>query len=88
MIELTAPNFWEILDRACNTGVETVVKDFDMKIFSQAQRLVKEHGIKYDPSVFVPSDDSLADDVWDAGMELFLETGMYCMNSRRVIKFD
>ena len=88
MNELTAPNFWEILDRACNTGVETVVKDFDMKIFRETQRLVKEYGVKYDPDVYVPSDDSLADDVWDAGMELFLETGMYCMNSRRVIKFD
>jgi methylamine--corrinoid protein Co-methyltransferase len=84
---LTTPNFWEVLNRACNTGVETVAKDFDMKIFREATRLVKEHGIKYDPEVYVPEDDGLADDVWRAGLELFLETGVYCMNSRRVIRF-
>ncbi|MBN2334719.1 monomethylamine:corrinoid methyltransferase [Candidatus Bathyarchaeota archaeon] len=84
---MTAPNFWEILDRACNTGPETPVRDFDMKIFRESQRLVEEHGIKYDPEIYVPSDDSLADEVWDAGMALFLETGVYCMNSRRVIRF-
>ena len=85
---LTAPSFWEILDRACNSGPEIVVRDFDMKIFKETQRLVKEYDIKYDSTVFVPSDDSLADDVWKAGMELFLETGMYCINSRRVIQFS
>ncbi len=85
---MTAPNFWEILDRACNTGPETAVYDFDMKIFRETQRLVKEYGIKYDSEVYVPSDDSLADDVWMAGFELFQEMGMYCMNSRRVIKFE
>ena len=85
---MTAPSFWEILDRACNTGPETLVRDFDMKIFTESQRLVKEYDIKYEPDVFVPSDDSLADDVWKAGFELFLDTGMYCMNSRRVIQFS
>ena len=86
--EMAAPNFWEVLDRACNTGAITVVRDFDMKIFTAASRLVKEHDIKYDPEVLVPSDDSLADDVWEAGMELFVELGMYCLNSGRVIAFD
>ncbi len=85
---MTAPSFWEILDRACNSGPETPVRDFDMKIFREAQRLVEEHGIEYDPEVYVPSDDSLADDVWEAGFELFIELGVYCMNSRRVIMFE
>lgn len=80
-------NFWEILNRACNTGVETPVRDFDMKIFQQASRLVKDYEIKYDPTVYVPNDDSLADDVWKAGLELFLDLGVYCVNTRRVIKF-
>ena len=84
---MTTPSYWEVLNRACNTGAETPARDFDMKIFSEATRLVKEHGIKYDPEVYVPDDDGLADDVWRAGLELFLETGVYCMNSRRVIRF-
>ena len=85
---MSAPNFWEVLNRGINTGVPTIVKDFDMKIFTETSRLVKEYDIKYDPSVYVPDVDSLADDVWKAGLELFLSTGMYCMDSRRVIKFD
>ncbi len=85
---MTAPNFWEVLDRACNTGAITNVKEFDMKIFKVASRLVKEFDIRYDPEIFVPSDDSLADDVWKAGLELFNDIGMYCLSSGRVIKFD
>jgi methylamine--corrinoid protein Co-methyltransferase len=85
---MTAPNIWEVLDRACNTGQIMAAKDFDMKIFNVASRLVKEHDIKYDPETPVPSDDGLADDVWEAGLELFGEVGAYCINSSRVIKFD
>ena len=84
---MTAPDFWEVLNRAINTGAQTPVRDFDMKIFHEASRLVEDHDIKYDPEVYVPNDDSLADDVWSAGIELFLELGMYCMSSKRVIKF-
>ncbi len=85
---MAAPDFWEVLNRAINTGAQTPVRDFDMKIFREASRLVKEHDIKYDPEVYVPNDDSLADDVWSAGIELFLELGMYCMSSKRVIRFE
>jgi len=85
---MTAPSIWEVLDRACNTGQMMPSKDFDMKIFHVASRLVKEHDIRYDPETPVPSDDGLADDAWKAGLELFEEVGAYCMNSGRVIKFD
>ncbi len=85
---MTAPSFWEVLDRAWNTGAPTKTRDFDMKIFTEATRLAEEHGIGYDPDVYVPSDDGMADDVWDAGVELFTEVGMYCVNTRRVMRFD
>jgi len=88
VIELTAPNLWEVLDRACNTGQIMAVKEFDMKIFNVASRLAKEYDIKYDPETPVPNDDSLADDAWKAGLQLFREVGAYCINSRRVIEFD
>jgi hypothetical protein len=47
---MTAPSFWEVLDRAWNTGAPTKTRDFDMKIFTEATRLAEEHGISYDPS--------------------------------------
>jgi len=86
--ELAAPSLWEVLDRACNTGPMMAVREFDMKIFGVASRLVREYGIEYDPGTPVPSDDGLADDVWRAGLELFCEVGAYCVNSGRVIGFD
>jgi len=88
VIELTAPNLWEVLDRACNTGPIMAVKEFDMKIFNETSRLTKDYDIKYDPETPILLDDSLADDVWNAGLELFIEVGSYCINSSRVIKFD
>jgi methylamine--corrinoid protein Co-methyltransferase len=63
-------------------------KDFDMKIFSVASRLVNEYDIHYDPNTPISTDDSLIDDAWKAGMDLFIEVGAYCINSNRVILFD
>ncbi|MCW4048872.1 MAG: monomethylamine:corrinoid methyltransferase [Candidatus Bathyarchaeota archaeon] len=85
---MTAPSLWEVLDRACNTGPIMATKEFDMKIFSTASRLVKEYDIRYDPETPVPSDERLADDVWKAGLQLFSEVGTYCLNSSRVIRFE
>jgi methylamine--corrinoid protein Co-methyltransferase len=85
---MTAPSIWEVLDRACNTGQLTAAKDFDLKVFSVASRLANEHGIRYDPETPVSSDDGLADDAWEAGFELFVDVGSYCMNSGRVIRFE
>lgn len=45
---MAAPSLWEVLDRACNTGPIMLTKEFDMKIFTTASRLVKEYDIKYD----------------------------------------
>jgi methylamine--corrinoid protein Co-methyltransferase len=85
---LPAPNLWEVLDRACNSGPVMTGKDFDMKVFQSTSRLVKEYDIRYDPQIPVSSDDGLADEVWKAGLELFGEVGSYCISSGRVIKFD
>ena len=84
---MTAPNLWEVLDRACNSGPVMTGKDFDMKIFQVTSKLVKEHEISYDPKNPVSSDDGLANEVWRAGFELFEEVGSYCISSGRVIKF-
>ena len=84
---MTAPNLWEVLDRACNSGPVMTGKDFDMKVFQVTSKLVKEHEISYDPKNPVSSDDGLADEVWRAGFELFEEVGSYCISSGRVIKF-
>jgi methylamine---corrinoid protein Co-methyltransferase len=75
--------------RRATTGEICAEKDFDLKRFIPAiRRLVKKHGIVYDRATPVPSDDDLADRVWQAGRELFLDVGVYCVDSERVITFD
>ncbi len=81
-------SFWEVLDRAINTGAMLEPKEFDMLLFRKASELVKEYDIRYDPNNPVPSDDGLADDLYEAGLRLYLETGTYCFNSHRQIKFS
>jgi methylamine---corrinoid protein Co-methyltransferase len=75
--------------RRATTGEICSEKDFDLKRFVPAVRsLVKKHGIKYDPATPVPSDDDLAERVWQAGRELFLEVGVFCTDTERLIRFD
>jgi methylamine--corrinoid protein Co-methyltransferase len=81
-------NFWEVLDRATNTGERMEEKEFDMKIFKRATELAKEYDIRFDPETPVPTDDSMIKDIFRAGFALYLETGTYCRDSRRVIKCD
>ena len=85
---MASPSIWEVLDRACNTGQIVTAKDFDMGLFQATSRLVKEHGIRYDPENPVCADTGLADEAWRAGLELFREMGAYCINSGRVIRFS
>ncbi|MEM4187789.1 MAG: monomethylamine:corrinoid methyltransferase [Candidatus Hadarchaeum sp.] len=78
--------FWEIARRA-EFGPMMKESDFDMKISMTAMELAKEHDIVYDPNVYVSSDDSLADDVWQAGLDLLLRCGVYNVSNKRVITF-
>jgi methylamine--corrinoid protein Co-methyltransferase len=78
----------DVVNRAI-TGKPCSERDYDLKIFSTKLReLIKEYEIKYDPELSVPSDDSLADDVFKAALDLYREVGTYCKDTERIIKFD
>ncbi len=79
----------EILDRA-HTGPVCDLKEWDMKIISiKTKEKLKEYGLERtcDPKNPINADDGLADNFWQAGLDLAVNTGMYCLNTRRVIKF-
>ena len=77
---------WEIQDRS-NTGPFCDENDFLPKIFAQKlKEIIKKYDIRYDPKTPVPSDDALADRVWQAGWELFREVGLYNTDTHRIIK--
>ncbi len=80
--------FWEVANRAINTGPLMRMKDFDMKIFKVTTRLVKEYGITFDPKTPIPSNDDLVDRLFEAGLKLYAEVGTYCIDTERVIRFS
>jgi hypothetical protein len=63
-------------------------KDFDLKILvPELRRVIKEYDICFDPSTPVPEDESLADSLWEAAMDLYLEVGTLCTDTHRRILF-
>ena len=61
-------------------------KQFDMSIFKKTQDLQKKYGIKYDPENPLDKTGDIADRVYQAGRELFLDIGAYSTTTRRAIK--
>lgn len=78
----------EVMERAF-AGKPCSERDYDINIFSKKlKEIVKEYNIKYDPDNPVPSDNSVADDVFNAGFDFFCEVGSYFKDTGRVIQFS
>jgi methylamine--corrinoid protein Co-methyltransferase len=77
----------EIIERARSGPVYTQ-KNYDLKVMMpRLNEVVRQYGISYDPNNVVNSDDRLADDVFKAAYDFFLDIGVYCLDTQRVIKF-
>lgn len=78
----------DVVERAL-TGKVCSERDYDLKIFStKLKEIVKEYDIKYDPENPVPSDDDLADDMFEAALDFYREVGTYCTDTERIIRFS
>jgi len=77
----------EIVKRA-QSGPYIKEKDFELALIKRIRKLVKEYGIKYDKNTLVPADDDMADRVFQAGLDLFVEFGAYCQSTERQILFS
>ncbi|MBW2059123.1 MAG: monomethylamine:corrinoid methyltransferase [Deltaproteobacteria bacterium] len=80
-------DFWEVVNRSDN-GEMLAEGEFDRRVGRVAREVTKKYDIKYNPEVVIPSDDSLPDRLFDAAVEFFLEVGVYCTDTGRVMKFD
>jgi methylamine--corrinoid protein Co-methyltransferase len=81
--------FIDVLDRA-HTGPVCDPKDWDMKIINRkTKEKLKEYGLEgtCDPENPINTDDGLADSFWQAGFELAADTGMLCLDTKRIIRF-
>ncbi len=84
-MSLSMGDIWE----RAETGPICPLKKFDIQVlFPKTQELVKKYGIKYDPELLVPTDDALIDNVYQAGLELLVETGILCTDTDKLIKFE
>lgn len=78
---------FEVFDRA-KSGLKVNENEWDNKIIPQtASRLKEKYGIKMDKKVIIPTDTTLINNLFKAGLEMLVECGIYCMDTGRVIKY-
>ena len=78
----------EVLYRA-ETGPMMEEPDFERKLITpKIKEIVKKYGIKFDGETIVPSDDDLADRVFQAGLEFASAVGFFCQSTSRRITWS
>jgi len=81
------PNLLDFMNRA-TTGPILSEDEFNMKrLIPNVRKIVREFEIRYTPENPVPSDDVLADRLFEAAIEFIVRTGIYCDDTNRVIQF-
>ncbi len=79
---------WEVVRRS-KKGPIMREEDFDLKrLVPKAREVVKKYGIKLNRETPVPMDDAMADAVFQAAIELFVEVGCFVKENNRVIEFS
>jgi methylamine--corrinoid protein Co-methyltransferase len=81
-------SFCEILERATKGPIMSS-RDFDMKVLiPKVREVVERYKIRYDPETPCPSDDDLADRIYQAALDLYVDAGTYVIDTERVIQFS
>jgi methylamine--corrinoid protein Co-methyltransferase len=79
--------FWDMLDRT-TTGPIMREEEFETELFPTVMAdIVARHQITCDPDEPIMSDPDMADAIFQAGVELLLEVGLYCKDTKRIVKF-
>lgn len=78
----------EICQRA-EAGPAMSQETFDLDVvYANARELCEKYGIVYDPDTPVPSDDGLADRVYQAAVDFVEAVGIYCTDTGQIIQFS
>jgi methylamine--corrinoid protein Co-methyltransferase len=78
---------WEAIERS-STGPIMTEEKFETEFFPTVLAEVQaRHGIERNPDDPVMTDPDLADAIFRAGFEFLLEVGLYCKDTRRIVKF-
>src|SRR4030066_2087401 len=62
--------------------------DFERALSKRTAELVKQYGLKFNPQTPVPSDDDMADRLYKAGVDLFVDLGAFNQDTERRILFS
>ena len=81
-------NILPTIVKRSENGPFTKEADFERALSKRAGELVKQYGIKFNPQTPVPSDNDMADRLYQAGLELFLDLGVYNQTTKRRILFS
>ena len=80
-------NYLEIVERS-NTGSKVSKDDWDFDyIIMTTKEMVEKYDLSWNPDLITPDDPDLADRIFKAAKELILKTGVYSMNTNRIIEF-
>ena len=80
-------SYLELIERA-KTGPLVQKEDWDLeKVAITTKRLVKKYQIRWNPEEVVPCDPDLADRIFQAGLELAQQVGVFHADTGRVIEF-
>lgn len=61
---------------------------FDKKVYwPKLQKVTKKYGIEYRPKEQVPLDDDFLKRLWEAAIELVVDCGVLCVDTRRIMEF-
>lgn len=78
---------FDVYDRA-KSGPKVEEKEWDFNIIPKtATKLKKQYGIKMDKKTIIPEDKELIDNLFNAGLDMLVECGVYCIDTGRVIKY-
>jgi methylamine--corrinoid protein Co-methyltransferase len=79
-------NFLEVIKRT-ESGERIKETDYDKKLGKKTLALTKQYEIRYDPNLLIPTNDGMVDRIFQAAVDLFLDLGVYCTDTQRVIRF-
>ncbi len=74
--------------RRTTSGEKVDESSYDLDyVYFGLEDVKEKYDIKYSPENPVSADDDLADRVFNAAVEFFEKTGMYCSDTGRIVKF-
>ncbi|CVK19568.1 Monomethylamine methyltransferase MtmB [Sporomusa sphaeroides DSM 2875] len=78
---------FDVYERA-QSGPEMSEADWDFGVIPQtAKKLKEKYGIKIDRKTIIPEDEDLINNLFQAGLDMLVECGVYCIDTNRVIKY-